>query len=160
MKLTYAQKFVGGMLGLLGLTVAVNAAMITLAVTSNDGLVTENYYKHGLRYDEERARELNKPGWNVAVQAPRVARQASPVVVTLQDRHQAPLTDAKVSLRLYRPTRAGYDQLVPMHETGAGRFEATVNLPLDGLWDATFAIEKGAERYDHRQRLHVAALGS
>lgn len=157
MKLTYAQKFVGGMLGFLGLTVVVNVVVISLAVRSNDGLVTENYYRHGLRYDEERARELNKPGWKVALAAPHTAKAPAPVVVTLQDRTASPLTGAKVTLKLYRPTLAGYDQLVPMQETERGRFEAIVNLPLDGLWDATIAIEKGHDRYDHRERIRVEA---
>lgn len=157
MKLTYAQKFVGGMLGFLGLTVIVNAVIITLAATTNDGLVTENYYRHGLRYDQERARELNKPGWSVALQAPRVAQHTAPVVVTLADRHHAPLTGAKVMLKLYRPTRAGFDQHVPMRETAQGRFEATINLPLTGMWDATVAIDKGTESYDHRERIRVEA---
>lgn len=157
MTLTYAQKFVGGMLGILGVTVLVNLTLITLASTTNDGLVTEHYYKHGLRYDEERARELNKPGWRVSLAAPRVAGKTAPVVVTLADSRQAPLSGARVNLKLYRPTRAGYDQLVPMRETARGRFEAQVNLPLEGLWDATVAIEKAGDRYDHRERLRLEA---
>lgn len=157
MKLTYAQKFVGGMLGILGLSIAVNIGMMTLAATSNDGLVTEHYYSNGLRYDEERARELNQPGWNVGVVAPKVAERTAPFVVTITDRHHAPLKGASVSLKLYRPTKAGYDQLIPLAETAQGRFEAQVSVPLVGLWDATIAIRKGPERYDHRERIRVEA---
>ncbi len=155
MKLTYAQKFIGGMIGLLGLTVAGLVTSIVLASTTYDGLVTENYYRHGLRYGEERARELNTPGWKVSLTAPKAAK--GPVVVTLADKSAAPLSGAKVTLKLYRPTLAGYDQSLPMRETEQGRFEADVDLPLDGLWDATIAVEKGSDRYDHRERIRVEA---
>ncbi|HEY9854255.1 MAG TPA: FixH family protein [Stenomitos sp.] len=157
MKLTYAQKFVGGMIGILGLSIAVNIGMITLAATSNDGLVTEHYYSNGLRYAEQRAREMDRPGWNVSIEAPTVAERTAPFVVTVSDHQHVPLTGATATLKLYRPTKAGYDQLVPLKETAPGRFEAQVKLPLVGLWDTTVAIEKGKQAYDHLERIRVEA---
>lgn len=157
MKFTYAQKFVAGMVGILVVTFALDIGFIVVGAMGDDGLVVENYYKHGLNYDAERSTRENLQGWQVALDAPKTALRAESAVVTLKDRDNRPLTGATVTLQLFRPTKAGYDQRITLAEVGAGRFEAPVTVPLEGLWDATVEIQQGSVRYDHRERLRLEA---
>ncbi|HEY9899210.1 MAG TPA: FixH family protein [Pantanalinema sp.] len=157
MKFTYAQKFVAGMVGILVFTFALDIGFIVVGAMGDDGLVVENYYKHGLNYDADRATRENKQGWQVALDAPKMAQRAESAIVTLKDRDSRPLAGATVTLQLFRPTKAGYDQRITLAEVGAGRFEAPVTVPLEGLWDATVEIQQGAVRYDYRERLRLEA---
>ncbi|MBO9541569.1 FixH family protein [bacterium] len=160
MKFTYAQKFVGGMIGILVIALAVDIGTIVAGARTDDGLVVEHYYKHGLNYDVQRAQRENRQGWQVVLDAPKTAQRAAQATVTLKDRENRPLDGATVTLQLFRPTKAGYDQRITLAHVGAGRFEAPVTVPLEGLWDATVEIQQGATRYDHRERLHLEAPGS
>lgn len=157
MKITYAQKFVGGMVAILVIALGVDITTIVLGSKTDDGLVVEHYYKHGLNYDEQRAATENRQGWRVALEAPSTALREAPVKVTLKDRENRPLSGATVTVKLFRPTKAGYDQLVTLSETESGRFEAPVTVPLEGLWDATVQIQKGDSRYEYRERLRLEA---
>ncbi|MNX85425.1 hypothetical protein D3C86_1172610 [compost metagenome] len=156
-KFTYAQKFVAGMVGILVFTFALDIGFIVAGAMTDDGLVVENYYKHGLNYDAERPARENKQGWQVALDAPKTAQRASQAIVTLKDKENQPLKGAQVTLQLFRPTKAGYDQRITLAEVGSGRFEAPVTVPLEGLWDATVEIKQGATRYEYRERLHLEA---
>lgn len=157
MKVTYAQKFVGGMIAILAIALGVDITTIVLGSVTDDGLVVEHYYKHGLNYDQERSARENREGWQVAMEVPKTALHEAPVKVTLRDKENRPLSGATVTLKLFRPTKAGYDQLVTLSETGSGRFEAPVTVPLEGLWDATVQIQQGDARYEYRERLRLRA---
>lgn len=155
MKLTYAQKFIGGMLGLLGLSIGVNITMISLAVKTNDGLVTENYYEHGLHYDAEKPRTANPMEWKVRIDAPSIPQREAPFQVNLTTSANAPLQGAVVKLDLIRPNKAGFDRQALLAEIAPGRYEARMTIPLIGLWDATVHIKKGSERLDYAERLRI-----
>lgn len=164
MGLTYAQKFVGGMLGLLALSIGANLYMISLAVKSQDGMVTANYYERGLHYNLEKPQTANPMGWTVRVQAPSAIQQKQIFAVNLADRSQKPLPGAEVSLELFRPNKEGFDQKTQLREIAPGRYEAPMTIPLAGNWLASLHVEKGSERYDYSERLKIgmpdaAALG-
>lgn len=155
MALTYAQKFVGGMLGLLALSIGSNIYMITLAVKSHDGLVTENYYERGLRYDVEKPQTENAMAWKLSIQAPTAIGQEQRFVVNLTDRANQPLAGAEVSLELFRPNKDGFDQKAKLAEVAPGRYEAPVTVPLAGKWQANVHVAKGAERFDYSERVTI-----
>jgi len=86
------------------------AVLLWLAVTTYDGLVSDNYYKEGvainqvLRRDERAAElgyrahaSLSEDGTHVRVLLRRTSQSVSPEAV---------------QLRLAHPTRAGHDQVV------------------------------------------------
>lgn len=113
--------------------VVVVAAIFTawLAISSSDGLVTEDYYKQGLAANQtlarsERARELGL--------AARLTMTAESVTVRLSQRPDAGQDlPAAVRITLSHPTRAGLDQTQLLNREGDG-FSGKFRLPASGHW--------------------------
>lgn len=101
-----------------------------LAVSTSDGLVTENYYRQGLAMHrtllrDERARVL---GLAAGV---RIADGRLAVRLRAGDHGFAP--PAKLLATLSHPTRAGLDQAVELSRRGDTYF-GEVHLPAAGHW--------------------------
>lgn len=153
---SYAQKFILGMLGLLGLSIAVNVAFFAYALKTDDGLVDEQYVDHELRYDQDHQQYVNLENWRVRwVAAPRTLG-SNAIVVRLGDSRGSPLEASRVELELFRPTLQGHDRRVLLHETAPGEYRAALDVPLVGLWDTHLSILRGAERYVERRRVRIA----
>jgi len=61
---------------------AVNSFMIFLAVNVNPGLVVDDYYERGQRYEENMmARMARDPGWIMNVTLPEVLPLAEPTLI-------------------------------------------------------------------------------
>lgn len=101
-----------------------------LAVVSNDGLVTEEYYKRGLAVNltiaqSELAQKYGlTAGMSLSTQRMRIALAA-------QDKNFVP--PAKLVVTISHPTRAGTDQSRTMTLTKGG-YEAAFQLPAAGHW--------------------------
>ncbi|MGH6623008.1 MAG: FixH family protein [Burkholderiaceae bacterium] len=123
--------------------VVVGLVMLTLAITSYDGLVSDDYYKQGLGINQilrrdERAGALNyrahaiwsDDGRRVQVRfvgADNASASAS---------NEAGLPD-ELRLRLVHPTRAGRDQMITLHLRAPGQYEAELTPPEAGRWQLT-----------------------
>lgn len=126
-----------------GPAVVVVASFITLwlAVHTDDGLVTENYYRQGLAINQtlklsERARELGlEAGLRIGVDQISVRLAAA-------DARFAPPETIQVSVA--HPTRAGLDQTQTLTRQGA-RYVGRFRLPADGHW--TVMIEDAAKTW-------------
>ena len=131
----YPYIFVGGF----GVVLAVNGALAYFATSSFTGLQTENAYEKGLAYNKtlDLARIQDEMGWTVEVKVEPVAGQAHQtlVVVAYRDRQGQPLDGLAVKARMIRPTAKGYDRDAVLNEVTPGTYGATVDLPLEGLWD-------------------------
>ena len=120
------------------------AVMLWLAVTTYDGLVSDDYYKQGLAINQvlrrdERAAELgyrahaslSEDGTHVRVLLLRTPRSAPPE--TLQ-------------LRLTHPTRSGHDQVAVLKALSPELYEARVNPPDEGRWRVSIEDKAGTWR--------------
>lgn len=109
--------------------IAVIGCMLTiwLAITSNDGLVEDDYYKKGMAIDKviDRDRKAQTMQLNAQI---LVAEDRKALRVIFNQ----PLTDT-VTLTLLHPTRTGYDQIITLQRTGPQLFSATLNAPLARL---------------------------
>ncbi|TCH98268.1 nitrogen fixation protein fixH [Roseococcus sp. SYP-B2431] len=138
--------FVGGF----GVVVAVNAVLITAAVTTFTGTTTGGAYDRGRTYGDvlaeaERQRAL---GWQGAV-----SRQGGAVVLALRQADGSPLpADATVAGRLQRPLER---RALPLHFLPAapGGWRAAVEIPAPGAWEAVLTVTRGADRFELRERL-------
>ena len=95
--------------------------------------VTAHAYDKGLAYNralEEGAAQAAL-GWQA-----RVSMERHRIVLVLSDKDNKPIRGAGVKVWLLRPSEAGLDQQPAMHETVAGRYEAVIENPLPGLWEA------------------------
>ena len=112
--------------------VIMGAAMLVLAVSTYDGLVTDDYYKKGLQINrsmqrDELAASFDLTG-DVAMGAP-----GEPVEVVLagNSRFHAPEI---VNLRLFHATRSGLDRHLVLRRVDSGRYVASGPHLEPGSW--------------------------
>jgi hypothetical protein len=114
--------------------VLMGAIILTLAVSTDDGLVSDDYYKEGLRINRSMERDalaasyalsgevlLGAPGEMVEVSLAGNARFQAPEIV---------------HLRLFHATRPGLDRHLPMRRVASGRYIASGTRLEPGAWYA------------------------
>ena len=101
-----------------------------LAVVSNDGLVTEEYYKRGLAVNLTIAQSTVAQKYGLTV-GMRLAAERMTVVLDAQDKNF--VLPAKLLVTISHPTRAGTDQARTMTLIN-GSYEAAFRLPAAGHW--------------------------
>lgn len=117
-----------------GPLVVVVAGLCTayLAVTSNDGLVDDDYYKQGLAVNKlgERDRQAAALG----LQAEVMQRSDGAQLRILLRAGQDVALPAELVLRLAHPTHGGADQRVVLRADGGGSYTGKLAAPLAGRW--------------------------
>lgn len=115
-----------------GPATVVVAGIVTvwLAVISNDGLVTDDYYKQGLTVNQRLQRDHQA---NVMGLHADVMRAGLNVRLMLTADGTAAMPEAIV-LKLAHPTRAGQDQEVQMISEGQGFYTGRLTADLAGRW--------------------------
>ena len=101
-----------------GPAIVIVAGFVTawLAIISNDGLVTDDYYKQGLAISQRLQRDHYASDLGLRADFMRSGQQVRLLVTADGD---AALPD-ELMLKLAHPTRAGQDQLVKMVSEGQG----------------------------------------
>jgi len=136
----------------------VNFAMVYLAVTSNPGLVVEDYYERGRSYERSlSSRSAHNPGWLLRADIPQEIIAGEPIAIRffLEDKAGQPVTPKDVELFVYRPSDATRDFSVRMAEEGPGRYVADLSFPLVGVWDTLVAARNGDDEYHVGQRIEA-----
>ena len=148
-----------GWVGLVVVVLGVNLTMVFLAVTTNPGLVNEDYYARGQDYEKTMmARRARDPGWTLTADFPPDIRLREPTMlrVFLVDKAGQPVSPGTLTFHAYRPSDKSLDFSLPMVEEAKGRFAVKVSFPVFGVWDTLVAVEQGGEEYTTGARLHVA----
>jgi uncharacterized protein len=104
--------------------VVAGGVTLSLAVTSFDGLVADDYYKQGLAVNREIGREARARALGISA-AVQFAPDRSAVRVVL--RGPAP---PALSLALVHPTLPGQDQVVALVPAGPGVYEGRMRAPV------------------------------
>ncbi len=153
----YPWIFVAGM----GVVIIVNGILLYFALSTWSGLETDDHYRKGLAYNQniEAVRRQAQLGWTLDVAfAPDTASgEQRPGTVRLRfaGPDGAPLEDLAVRVRFERPTHEGYDREVTARYAGQGRYEASLALPLPGLWEARVWARRGDIQFQQVRRLQV-----
>lgn len=117
-------------IGFFGVVIAVNAVFIVTALNTHSGVITTKHYEKGLAYNQT----LEK-----AEQQPKLNHKASfnngILKWEIKDLQNTPIT-ATVTVRLVRPVQDGHDFEIALKEVQNGVYEAPLNLPMKGRWDA------------------------
>ncbi|KAA5607289.1 FixH family protein [Roseospira marina] len=150
--------FVFGFVVVLG----ANLAMLYFATSTFSGLSTQHAYVEGLAYNDKVAAEAaqNALGWTWTVDldavppGPGDERRAT-VRIDGRDGSGDPLDGATVTAEIRRPAEQGFDQTVTFQPAGPGAYEAAVDLPKPGLWDAVFTARVGSDTYTLRRRFRT-----
>lgn len=114
--------------------VAVVAGFYTLrlAIISDDGLVTDDYYKKGLEINRVLARDERAAAMSIDADV-QIDLSAGQIDVTM---HAADVTalPGQLRTRLMHATRAGLDQEITIVNTGGGHYSAPVPPLPPGRW--------------------------
>ena len=151
--------WVWGWIGLVLSVLIVNLTMVLVAIATNPGLVTDDYYDRGQHYEKTLVSRLAKdPGWTMRVDIPDdlKANQSATILVTLVDQAGRPVTPDRVIFFAYRPSDKSQDFAVPMTKVGAGQYSVHLTFPLIGVWDSLIAIRQGEDEFTIGERLKVA----
>ncbi|MDD2883423.1 MAG: FixH family protein [Dechloromonas sp.] len=127
-----------------GPAIVIVAGVITvwLAVVSNDGLVTDDYYKQGLAVNQrlQRDHEAAKMGLHGDLM-----RSGSNVRMLLSQSGDVGLPE-RIVLKLAHPTRAGQDMAVDMLSEGQGFYTGKLPGMLEGRWHVIIEDPQGVWR--------------
>lgn len=159
-KRAWRNPWVIGWIGLVVVVLGVNITMITLAVTTNPGLVNDEYYERGRTFERrfhQRLQERNTLGWqsNLDLPQPITLGSVQAYRFHVTDQVGQPLQHAEVQFSAYRPADATADFVRPLMETAPGRYEAEFAFPLKGLWDVIVHVRQGDKSYDVARRINV-----
>ncbi len=131
--------------------VAVVAGFATLwiAVSSDDGLVADDYYKRGLAIN--RTLERVEFARTLELQA-EVAVEGGDAAVAMSAREGVSLPQ-RLRLTLVHPTRAGLDRVVELGRESEGRYRGAVGEIPAGRWNLLLEDEEKLWRMTAQARL-------
>lgn len=113
-----------------GIVIVAGFITLWLAIVSNDGLVTDDYYKQGLAVNKvlERDQQAGSLGLHADVM-----RSGINLRLLLGAESDVGLP-SEIVLKLAHPTRAGQDQLVKMTMQGQGFYSGKLAEEVSGRW--------------------------
>jgi hypothetical protein len=115
-----------------------------LAVTSNDGLVDDDYYKQGMEVNKVSVRDQRAVALGLQADVMQSADLAQ-IRVLLRGNSDLVLPD-RLTLRIVHPTRGGADQAVLLRADGGGAYTGKLNAALTGRWHIALEDETGQWR--------------
>lgn len=140
--------------GLFGVVIAVNAAMIWFAIDSWTGLEREDAYRFGLDYNETlEARAAQKElGWKI-----RFALDPETGALTLgvHDKDDRLLDADQATAFLRRPSDAADDFEQALEKVAKGVFSGAIAWPKAGAWDMRIVIENQEQSFEVVKRVIV-----
>ena len=115
--------------------------MLTLAIQSDDGLVDDDYYKHGKEINRVLKRDQAATLYGLHAEATLdVERHALRVQLASQTLPRPP---AALEVKFLHATRAGNDALIRIEHVGDGVYHATLPKLAPGHWH----IQLGADNW-------------
>ena len=136
--------------------------MISLAISSDDGLVADDYYHQGMEINRALGRDQKASDY--ALYAQLYWHDETHIRLQLQANNDAALTSENLNLSLRHPTREGFDQHLPltaMPETkGLYQTELKAALPR-GSWIVSISTDEwrllGRLQWPETRRLALKA---
>jgi len=133
--------------------VVAGIATVIIAVKNPDGLVDDDYYKAGLAINKVLARSEQAARLGLRAQ---VQWQPDDASLTVALHGQGTWPD-RLRLRLVHPTRAGFDEEVPLLRQADGRYRGLLTRrPPPGNWHLRLEPLDAAWRLSGRARLPEA----
>lgn len=125
----------------------VDGVMVTLAVRTNSGLITDHAYEKGLAYNTvvEAKNRQDELGWNAAA-----SWDGKALHVTVTDGKGATILPDKIMVHFSRPTRSGIDFEADIAPAGS-----PVTFPASGIWDARIYVSYQGNTYQRSRRLVI-----
>lgn len=110
---------------------SVDAVMVTLAVKTQTGVITENAYEKGLTYNRAIDAAENQKSWGWTHKLSLTDRHLS---FMLNNDEGRPIDQAIVRAKIIRPIQDGQDFEIQLSLTPNSTYEADIPFPQAGLW--------------------------
>ena len=142
---------------ILGLTVAANVWLITVASHDPSFAVEEDYYQRGVRWDDELAQRTRniELGWRLDASFSPIRAGRSDLSISLNDSSLSPIAGASVVVVAVHVARAGQPVNITMTPGAPGQYEARAPLERTGLWELHIDVHRGSDRFTATERLDV-----
>jgi nitrogen fixation protein FixH len=137
---------------------AANWLLIYLAISGFEGLVEEDYYEKGLRYNDTVQQE-KRLGWKIELSFADDLKttDSNKAKVVIFDKAGMPIGGAKVKVVLRRPATDRFDREFEMVPSGCA-YHGTLSIPVNGLWDLHVKAEKGGDRMEKNFRVRTISI--
>ncbi len=141
--------------------IVIIGAVITiwLAVVSNDGLVTDDYYKQGMTVNQKLQRDHHAASLGLSAD---LMRSGNGIRLLINSSAGGDLPEL-LNIRLAHPTQSGFDQVVKMKLVGQGFYEGSLLADINGRWHVSIEDPagkwrlQGDWRVDSEEPLRVTA---
>lgn len=130
----------------------VDGVMVTLAVRTQSGLVTDHPYEKGLAYNNvvQAASQQEQLGWKGTIGFHNTAVKEGTIAFTVKDAAGKTLTMEKITAVISRPSAMGSDFTVALHEG-----DNAISFPLEGVWEIRIYATQGDNNYQQSKRIMV-----
>lgn len=112
--------------------VVMGIAMITIAVKTDDGLVKDDYYKHGKQIN--RVLERDKAAAAHGLSAKIVVDYTTGTMTTELSANPGYVMTDQITVELLHATRAGHDQVITLQRTPQGNYFSPLPPMAKGHW--------------------------
>lgn len=133
-----------------GLIIAVNSVFIYYALDSHPGIITENPYEKGLKFDETLNKAKNQPKIENSVNY-----ENGVLAWILKDTDGSPIDKANVTVKMLRPVEDGHDKVFTLEHVGNGRYEAKLDLQYKGSWQAQLKAQWNNKEFQTQESLTI-----
>ena len=130
-----------------GFVATVNAVMVTLAIRTHSGKITDHPYEKGLAYNQVVAAEAKQEtlGWKSTIDY-----QNGTLHFILQDKNEQAITPDSATATITRPTQSGMDFTVELKG-----IKTPITFPANGLWMVQIDAERKGVHYQKSRRIVV-----
>ncbi len=120
------------------------------------GVVTENPYQKGLKYNEvlKASQKQEQLGFVLEMKYQKLAEKRGEISLKILDKNLLEITDAKVVLKFKRPTQEGFDFEKEVKFL-SGKYSAEIDFPLKGQWDVEAVVQRGEDIFQQVKRYVV-----
>jgi nitrogen fixation protein FixH len=138
--------------------IVVDIIYITIAEKTWRGIVTEDGYQKGLKYNQtiKAAKEQKELGWKLEINYKFVVTKNGLLTVKLLDNNTQIIKDAVLVANIKRPVQEGKDFTVDLKfDATLQTYIANLEFPLIGQWDIEIVARKGEDVYQDMKRLVI-----
>jgi nitrogen fixation protein FixH len=125
-----------------GLVFAVNAYFIRVAVSTHTGVVANEPYRKGLKYNERIAADERQAAlrWTDDIS---LSPDGGRIALSFKDEKGAPVRGLRLSGSIGRPATSAADKAIEPREVSPGQYEAEIGLAGQGSWIVSVEARQG-----------------
>lgn len=147
-------------LGLLGLNIAITAALVIRSSNDPSFAAESNAYEKAVRWDEHLAQiQFNRSlGWTAAMKIESAANGRHELTIELRDPKGAGVTDTNVRVETFHHARAADVRMITLAQDSGtpGMYRAPIDIPRAGLWEVRLTATQVHNTFTAEETITVA----